>query len=104
MSQGSWYSMGHGIYHSTRLKRLIIQNCNLATGSNFSALVGVDSSADVGTVKSGPERPPMTKEMEMRGDIRMEIHGAVGLKDVKSLELIDLQCNELEDRHENEIC
>ena len=27
--------------------------------------------------------------------------GAVGIKDVKSLETIDLQCNELEDRHEN---
>lgn len=66
ISKFGYQTLGHGIFQSTRIRRLLIQNCNLAQGKNLKCLTdGVRSRKSDGTV------------------------GTEGLKDVKSLELID---------------
>ena len=51
----------------------MIQNCNLAEGDNLKAMTD--------------------------GVLSQENPEGLGLKDVKSLELIDFQCNDLNDKH-----
>lgn len=36
--------------------------------------------------------------------VEQGVKTSYGLKDVKSLELVDFQCNDLEDRHAGTIC
>lgn len=73
LSRVGYQTLGHGIFRSTRIRRLLIQSCNLAQGDNLNSLTD--------------------------GVYNKNSEDSEGLKDVKSLELIDFQCNDLQDRH-----
>ena len=77
MNEKAYEYLGYGLFKSARVKRLIIQNCNLGVGGSLHHMCD-----------------GMYDEFDKC---------ARGLNDVRSLEHIDFQCNELENRHCSEI-